>query len=62
MLRLAGKDVLALLLAHRQNGLVDDVSGSFVIDEGARAELGNGEKAGTGKKLVATSREASPGI
>src|SRR5947209_5463486 len=58
VLGLAGENVLALPLAHRQDGLVDDVSRPLVVDEGAGAELCNGEETRPREKLIASAHES----
>ncbi len=40
---------------NRQNYLVDAVAGAFMVNDGAGTELGDGQEAGTGEKIISSS-------
>ena len=50
-----------LALGHRQVDLVDDVARAFVVDDGARAELGDGQEARPGQEFVGVALDAPAG-
>ena len=55
----AGELRLVALALDRQDDLVDHVAGALVVEDAARAELGDGEEARAAQELVAAAAAAA---